>query len=442
MRLALFAVGLPFLPFHFPGLHAAGIDEQLKQGDVYIDEINDQIRHVDTAQLQTMIRETEGLVLLDIREAAEIPQSGGTIDAPRVFNVSRGWLEFRVPERVPNKDTPIVVFCNLILRSPLAVKRLNDMGYTQVYNYADGFPAWRDQGLPVTDDTAPHNMLFQSPVQVTENVWSAIGATTPPTYENSGHNNNLSYIVTTAGVVVVNAGDNALLAESLHKEIRKVTDQPVKYVILENGQGHAMLGSHYWQQQGAQIVAHVDTYDEIKSHGKDTLLSMQEGRRDKAMGTDLTLPDITFDDNYVIELGGETIEALYLGPAHSAGDISVWLPKQKLVIAGDVAFHERLLPVMAHTDTAGWIKTWDNFIALGATTVIPGHGGPTDYEQVTRYTVDYLTYMRKQIAALIEQGGELNDAYNIDQSAFSHLDTYFELARQNAGRIFRDMEFE
>ncbi len=422
---------------------SGGIDSELIQGDAYLDQVQSQIMNVDTRQLQQMLKDVPGLVLLDVRESLEVPQSGGTIDAPRLHNVSRGWLEFRVPERVPNKNTPIVVFCNLNLRSPLAAKRLMDMGYTNVSNYKDGFPAWRDGGYPVSNDTAPENMLFQAPIQVSDNVWSAIGATAPPTYENSGHNNNLSFIVTDQGVVVINAGDNYLLAQSLHNEIRNITDQPVKYVILENGQGHAMLGSNYWQEQGAEIVAHVDTRTEIQEHGYNSFNNMKEGRRDKGMNTRLVEPDIVFEDQYVIELGGERIEALYLGPAHSPGDISVWLPRQKLVIAGDIAFHERLLPVMEHTDTAAWIETWEAFEALGATKIIPGHGGPTDYDEVRKYTLDYLAYMRGEMALLVEEGGDLQDAYKkVDQSDYSHLDTYFELARQNAGRIFREMEFD
>ena len=50
--------------------------------------------------------------------------------------------------------------------------------------------------------------------------------------------------------------------------------------------------------------------------------------------------------------------------------------------------------------------------------------------------------MRERIRALVEDGGTLQDAYLVDQSPFSHLDTYFELKRQNAGTIFREMEFD
>ena len=120
----------------------------------------------------------------------------------------------------------------------------------------------------------------------------------------------------------------------------------------------------------------------------------------------------------------------------------VWLPRKSLIITGDMAFHERLLPVFEHTDTAGWLETWEKFAALNSKYVIPGHGSPTTMTEVTKYTKDYLAFMRAEIGKLIDDGGELQQAYEIDQSAYEHLDTYEFLARQNAGRIFRSMEFE
>ena len=92
-------------------------------------------------------------------------------------------------------------------------------------------------------DQYPQSELYEKPVEVIPHVFSAIGATAPPTYENSGHNNNLSFVITGDGVVVVNGGASARLAAALHDEIKAVTDQPVKLVISENGQGHAMLGN-------------------------------------------------------------------------------------------------------------------------------------------------------------------------------------------------------
>jgi glyoxylase-like metal-dependent hydrolase (beta-lactamase superfamily II) len=287
-----------------------------------------------------------------------------------------------------------------------------------------------------------NNMLFNKPQQVSSNVWSAIGATAPPTYENSGHNNNLTFIITSEGVVVVNASDNYLLAKALHKEIKTITDQPVRYVVLENGQGHAALGSNYWKEQGVPIIAHIETKQELEAHGHDSFDRMKRGRKDKSVGTELVLPDITFEEKKVLELGGERIEILHLGPTHSPGDVVVWLPGQSLVIAGDMAFHKRILPVIEHTDTGAWVETWEKFAELDAKIVIPGHGGPTNMQEVTKYTRDYLVYMREQITLLLDNDGTLHDATKIDQSAYEHLDVFEELGLRNASTMFRQMEFE
>ncbi|WP_201722179.1 MULTISPECIES: MBL fold metallo-hydrolase [unclassified Sulfitobacter] len=292
-------------------------------------------------------------------------------------------------------------------------------------------------------DQYPGSALYRKPVEVIPHVWSAIGATAPPTYENWGHNNNLSFIVTGDGVVVINGGAAYLLAKALHEEIRQITQQPVRLVINENGQGHAMLGNSYWQEQGVPILAHEDAAEAFLNDGAQSLQQHQRVLKERADGTTLVGPTETFDDARIIEMGDFRIEVLYLGPAHSPGDVSVWLPEQSLVIAGDMAFHERLLPIFDDTDTAAWLETWDQeFEALDATYVIPGHGHPTNMAQVRRYTRDYLRDLRELIGQHLDAGGGLAEAYYVDQSPYAHLDTFEELATRNAGRVFEQMEFE
>ena len=292
-------------------------------------------------------------------------------------------------------------------------------------------------------DQFPNSFLYSKPNEFIPNIWSAIGATGPPTYENTGHNNNLSFITSNEGVVVVNAGASSSLAKALHDEIKKITNKPVLLVINENGQGHAMLGNSYWIDQGVPILAHEDAIKEFEDNGPQILNRMIGYNRDKADGTRLALPTISFTNKYVINLGNLAIEALYLGPAHSPGDISVWIPSKKLVIAGDMAFHERLLPIFSHTNTKEWIDTWDNeFEKLNPIYVIPGHGHPTNMDQVRKYTRNYLVYLREKIGTFLENGGELKDSYYVDQNPFSHLQTFKELATRNAGRVYEEMEFE
>ncbi len=292
-------------------------------------------------------------------------------------------------------------------------------------------------------DQYPASALYSKPVEVIPHVWSAIGATAPPTYENSGHNNNLSFIVTGDGVIVINGGAAYILAKALHDEIKQITDQPVKLVIDENGQGHAMLGNSYWQEQGVAILAHVDAAHEFEERGSQILNGMKRYNLEKAEGTFVALPTETFDEKRIIEMGDFTIEVMHLGPSHGPGDTQVWLPEQGMVIAGDMAFHERMLPIFEDTIALDWIETWDNgFEALGATYVIPGHGHPTNMDQVRRYTRDYLVHLRTVVGEHLDNGGGLADAYYVDQSAYTNLDTFEELATKNAGRVYEQMEFE
>lgn len=292
-------------------------------------------------------------------------------------------------------------------------------------------------------DLYPQSELYAKPVEVIPYVWSAIGATAPPTYENSGHNNNLSFIVTDEGVIVINGGASYRLAAALHDEIKQVTDQPVVLVINENGQGHAMLGNSYWAEQGVDILAHEDAIHEVEENGDFILQGMQAYNRDKAEGTTVVVPNLSFSDRYDISLGGVDIQVLHLGPAHDPGDTQVWIPQWGIMIAGDIAFHERMPPIFEGTCTSCWIETWENALTpLNPTYVIPGHGHPTNFAQVTRYTHDYLVDLRSKIRTHIDEGGDLAGAYYIDQEQWRNLDTFEELATKNAGRVYEEMEWE
>ena len=406
-------------------------------------KISKRVTPINTDELKSLLKTKPETVVIDVRNPEELTLRGGYISATYFYNIPRGLLEFQIDTFVPDRKKPVVVYSCFNQRSPLAAETLQQLGYTNVKYYADGFFQWKRAGLPVKHyDKALDSFLYSKPQQVIPGVWSAIGATAPQTYENSGHNNNLSFVITEDGVLVMNASANYLLAQSLHEEIKKLTAQPVKYVVLENAQAHAMLGMSYWKAQGATIIAHKDAAHEIKVNGNNILESMRGRLRDKFFKTELATPDQIFEDKLELKMGSWKFEILNLGPAHSPGDIMVWMPEKKLVISGDIAFHERLLPLFDDTNTAAWIKTWDKFEALGADIIIPGHGHPTNIAVVRQYTRDYLVYLRTKVAAVLKSGGSLQDAYTVDQTPYAHLDTYDELARVNAGMVFRALEFE
>lgn len=295
-------------------------------------------------------------------------------------------------------------------------------------------------GLVAASDGLPEQLKL---TKVTDRAYSAIGATAPGTYENHGHNNNLSFIITEKGVVVFNGGDNYLLAKSFHNSIRSITDKKVKYVVNENAQGHSMLGNSYWRDQGVPIIAQNEAIREFEHQGDAKLASMKRRNKEKAEGTYVAVPDIGFEKRHDLDMGDVQIQLHYFGPGHAPGDIALWVPDEKLLITGDLGFHQRLLAVFEDTETGAWIESFDKMTTqLDPEIVIPGHGEPTTIDAVTEETRGYLVFLRNAVIDILEQGGGLDDAYNIDQSQWSYLDTFEELAGKNAGRVYQDLEFE
>lgn len=397
------------------------------------------IKSISTKQLVKLLKGKPNTRVIDVRNTIDAIKQGGVLKVNKLSRISRDKLEFSIGNIVKPDET-FVVHCYLGNISLLAVKSLKDMGYKNVIWYKDSFKGWMDARLETrTPDAYPSSMLYSKVEKVANGVYASIGEKGASTYENSGHNNNLGFVIGDKSVLVWNAGANYLLAKSLHEEIKKITNKPVKYVVLENSQGHASFGSNYWKEQGATIIAQEIAKKELKNKSTGRA---RKTMRDKFLGTKLVLPDVTFKDNKTIDLGNKKVEIKYFGYAHEHSDILIWVPSEKVLFAGDLAFYQRLLPIFQITDVNSWLKGWEKLEALKAKIVVPGHGDVTDMTHVRADTRDYLIYIQKEIEKILDGDGGMKEAYDIDQSAFEHLDTFELLAKKNVGTLFQIMEFE
>ncbi len=405
-------------------------------------EAKKEINKIDTKGLVELLKKDPNIQIIDVRTRDEINKDGGYIKTNNYSNISRDKLEFLIAQYV-KKDEKFIISCSDGNRSLLATKTLKDMGYKNVIWYKDSYNGWSKAGNKTNSlDKYSDSLLYNKIEKVADGVYTSIGITAPYLYESTAHNNNLGFIIGDDSVLVWNAGSSYLLAQSFHKEIKKITNKPVKYVLLENSQGHAMLGSNYWKEQGAIIVAQELAKEEIETKGDLIFNRLKRVLRDKFDGTQVVSPDEVFKDNMKFDLGNRTVEAKYFGYAHEHSDIILWLEKEKIAFAGDIAFNNRLLPIFEITQTQKWLEAWEKFAELNAKIVVPGHGDTTDMPTVTKYTKDYLVYLRTKIEEILEEDGGLNEAYNIDMSDYKHLDTYKELGKQNIATLFKQMEFE
>jgi phage shock protein E len=108
-----------------------------------VNEAKRNIQEVSPQQAAKM--RAEGAVLIDVREADEFAKEHAT----GAIHLSKGVLEWKIEEQIPDPATTIVCYCGGGSRSALAAESLKRMGYSKAVSVTGGFKAWRDQSLPV-----------------------------------------------------------------------------------------------------------------------------------------------------------------------------------------------------------------------------------------------------------------------------------------------------
>jgi rhodanese-related sulfurtransferase len=110
-----------------------------------VQEAKATIHEVSVNDVKKMLEAKEKLIVLDVRDSQEFEEG----HLPGAINISRGSLEFKAAMIIPDKDAKMIVYCGLDLRSPLATKSLNDLGYKKAVNMIGGLEAWKAAGYPI-----------------------------------------------------------------------------------------------------------------------------------------------------------------------------------------------------------------------------------------------------------------------------------------------------
>ena len=276
---------------------------------------------------------------------------------------------------------------------------------------------------------------------VAPGVYAHIGDTGMRTFDNEGLNANTGFIVTDAGVVVVDSGSTRKVAEQIHAAIRRVTQQPVKYVINTGGQDHRWLGNGYFKAQGAEILAARTAIDDMKARGAMHVQGLTQTLKEKAAGTEITLPTRTFDKKEILNLGGREIHLLFFHGGHTPGDSVVWLPKESVLFSGDLIYVDRLLGVLPVSHAGHWMASFAEMEKLQPRVIVPGHGSVTNLPKAQRESRDYLHHLVNHMRRAVGNRVDLQKALdNLDQSAWASLANYELLKGGNASRVYLEME--
>ncbi|MBA5248461.1 MAG: MBL fold metallo-hydrolase [Gammaproteobacteria bacterium] len=278
--------------------------------------------------------------------------------------------------------------------------------------------------------------------KVSDNVYALVGEMGDRSSNNLGNNSTHGFIVTNEGVILMDSGGSYLGAQQIHQAIQKITDKPVKVVINTGGQDHRWMGNEYFHKLGAKIISSSKTHQDQIARTDFHMSKLDKLIGKSLNGTHPFYSTDTFDSTKIVDFGGVHLELYYFGPAHTIGDIVVWLPRQKIIFAGDIVFNDRMLGIGPAKNFQSWMNTFEKMASLKPEHIIPGHGNPSDLATAMHNTYDYLALLKKEVGKILENDGSMVDIEKIDQSEFGYLKNYDAFFGKNAQWVFEQMEFD
>lgn len=286
--------------------------------------------------------------------------------------------------------------------------------------------------------------LAMTPQPVAEGVWFVQGEAALGSSANRNFISNAGFVVTSDGVVVIDALGSPALAEELLAAIRRITPLPVRHVIVTHYHADHIYGLQVFKAAGASVVAHALGRDYLSS---DTARLRLDASRQELFPwidekTRLIAADRWLDAAETrLTVGGVDFVIRHAGPAHTAEDLAVWLPQRGVLFSGDLVFRGRI-PFVGQADSRQWIVSLEKLIADAPRTVVPGHG-PASTEPLAdlRLTRDYLVHLRQAMAEAARNLEPFDEAYaRTDWSRFESLPLFRAANRINAYNTYLLLE--
>ncbi len=225
------------------------------------------------------------------------------------------------------------------------------------------------EGPPVADIPAQ---------KLSPHVWMIYSPDGFPTPENRGMMANVIFVVTTAGVVVIDSGASLQIGQMAIRMIRKVTDKPVVAVFNSHYHGDHWLGNHAFVKTYGDklpIYALPSTIEKLKgAEGNLWRGLMERWTNQSTLGTQVVLPNSPVQQGQAIQIGDVTFRMHHYGTAHTPSDLCVEVVQDKVTAVGDIAMTNRI----ANMDEGSYLGTFKYYKSLEAATGqqlwVPGHG--------------------------------------------------------------------
>ena len=243
------------------------------------------------------------------------------------------------------------------------------------------------------------------PRLIADNTWLLEGSTDNFAKANGGNIVNVGFIVTEAGVVVIDTGPSKRYGEALRQAIARVTDKPVIQVLLTHHHPDHALGNQAFKD--VSIGALAGTQDLLHQQGDGMAENLYRLVGDWMRGTEVVLPNEVVPPG-VKSFGSHDLRLLQLR-GHTGADLAILDQKTGVLFAGDLVFYQRALTTPNSPGLPVWLADIATLQGLPWTLVVPGHGPIATDAKPFEQMRDYLTWLDQLLREGAAQGRDMSE---------------------------------
>jgi glyoxylase-like metal-dependent hydrolase (beta-lactamase superfamily II) len=278
-----------------------------------------------------------------------------------------------------------------------------------------------------------------TPKKISENVWCFFGALEPPSKENGGAMVNSCYVKTKDSFVVIDSGPSYQFATQSYIAMSKIAKLPVKVVIASHEHDDHWLGNNYYKEKFSSKLIGSESIDLNHNVGDQTRM-FQTLSKSAIKGTKIVKLDQHIKEPTIITVGGEVFEIIPIGEkAHSSEDLFIYMPKKKVLFAGDVVMNGR---ITSNRDGSiiGQLKAHKLIKSKDWNILIAGHGFITDKTAMDESS-QYFTLLKQRVSKALEDDIEADKITKIvKMKEFEDKAMYKELNARNVLDAFIELE--
>lgn len=259
---------------------------------------------------------------------------------------------------------------------------------------------------------------------------------------NHGDIANLSFIVGSDSVAVIDSGGSAVVGRSLAEAVKSATRKPIRTVINTHMHPDHVLGNAAFETAGVEFVAHHKMAKSLAARAESYMARAREQLGNAFADTKIVYPTRGIETQTTLDLGGRALVLTPRPTAHTDNDLTIFDTATETLFSGDLVFSEHI-PTLDGS-IRGWLALIDVLSSEQAKRVTPGHGPASmTWPDALAPLKQYLTAVANDVRASIKAGETISEATKTAaQSERGNWRLFDEFNARNVTAAFAELEWE